>query len=99
MRNFPTTPGSRGSLDGSFSAYHTPDSASRGVNFRSSINGSARVSRLRNVEGVDAGAGDLVGKQESERWKAKNTRRQHLVRNLKKAIGEKKEKVRGVEDM
>lgn len=99
IRNYPATPGSRGSLDGSFSAYHTPESASRSVNFRSSINGSARVSRLRNVEGVGAGAGDLVGKQESERWKAKNTRRQHLVGNLKKAIGEKKEKVRGVEDM
>lgn len=96
IRTFPTTPGSRGSLDGSFSAYQTPDSASRGVNLRSSINGSARVSRLRNVEGV--GAGDLGGKQESEQWKAKNTRRQHIVGNLKKAIGEK-EKVRGVDDM
>lgn len=99
VRTFPTTPGSRGSLDGSFSAYHTPDSASRAMNFRSSINGSARVSRLRNVEGVGAAAGDLVGKQESERWKAKSTRRQHLVGNLKKAFGEKKGKVRGVEDM
>lgn len=95
LRNFPTTPGSRGSLDGSISAYHTPDSASRGVNFRSSINGSARVSRLRSVEGV----GDVVGKQGSEQWRAKAQRRQHLVGGLKKAIEEKKSKVRGVDDM
>lgn len=95
LRNFPTTPGSRGSLDGSISAYHTPDSASRGVNFRSSINGSARASRLRSVEGV----GDMVGKQGSEQWRAKAQRRQHLVGGLKKAIEEKRSKVRGVDDM
>ncbi|KJK64690.1 hypothetical protein P875_00011089 [Aspergillus parasiticus SU-1] len=88
----PTTPGSRGSIDGPLSAYHTPDSAAR---FRSSINGSARASRLRSVEGV----GDLASKEESAQWKAKVQRRQHIVRNLKKAIGEKKSKVRSVDDL
>ena len=88
----PTTPGSRGSLDGPLSAYHTPDSAAR---FRSSINGSARASRLRSVEGV----GNLVSKEESAQWKAKVQRRQHIVGNLKKAIGEKKSKVRSVDDL
>lgn len=95
LRNFPTTPGSHGSFDGSFSAYHTPDSASRGVNFRSSINGSARVSRLRSVGGV----GEVVGKHDCDRWRAKAQRRQHLVSGLKKAVEEKKSKVRGVDDM
>ncbi|KAF7593500.1 hypothetical protein BBP40_011411 [Aspergillus hancockii] len=89
---FPTTPGSRGSVDGPVSAYHTPDSASR---FRSSINGSARASRLRSVEGVV----DLVSKEESAQWRAKLQRRQHIVGNLKKAIGEKKTKFRGVDDL
>lgn len=94
VRSFPATPGSRGSFDG-LSAYNTPDSASRGSNFRSSINGSARASKLRSVEG----AGDLVSKDESGRWKAKVHRRQHIVGSLKKAIGEKKSKVRGVDDL
>lgn len=94
VRSFPTTPGSRGSLDG-LSAYHTPDSASRGLNFRSSINGSARASKLWSVEG----AGDLVSKDKSGRWKAKAHRRQHIVGSLKKAIGVKKSKVRGVDDL
>ncbi|KAE8388104.1 hypothetical protein BDV23DRAFT_117700 [Aspergillus alliaceus] len=89
---FPTTPGSRGSVDGAVSAYHTPDSAAR---FRSSINGSARASRLRSVERV----GDLVSKEESTQWRAKMQRRQHIVENLKKAIGEKKSKVRSVDDL
>ncbi|KAE8354672.1 hypothetical protein BDV28DRAFT_130458 [Aspergillus coremiiformis] len=89
---FPTTPGSRGSLDGPVSAYHTPDSATR---FRSSINGSARASRLRDVEGV----GDLVSKEDSAQWRSKMQRRQHIIGNLKKAIGEKKSKVRGVDDL
>ena len=95
LRNFPTTPGSRGSPDGNLSAYHTPDSASRGVNFRSSINGSARASRLRSVEGI----GEMAGKSDNERWRAKTQRRQHLVGGLKKAIEEKKSKVRKVDDM
>ncbi|EHA19629.1 hypothetical protein ASPNIDRAFT_199297, partial [Aspergillus niger ATCC 1015] len=89
MGRFPTTPGS----DGPNSAYHTPDSATRG--FRSSINGSARASRLRNVEGV----GELVTREESTQWKTKRQRRQHIVGSLKKAIGEKKSKVRGVDDL
>ncbi|OGM50398.1 nuclear pore complex subunit Nup159 [Aspergillus bombycis] len=88
----PTTPGSRGSIDGPVSAYHTPDSAAR---FRSSINGSSRASRLRDVEGV----GDLVSKEESAQWKAKVQRRQCIVGNLKKAISEKKSKVRSVDDV
>lgn len=94
LRAFPATPGSRGSVDG-LSAYHTPDSASRGINFRSSITGSARASRLRSVEAT----GDLGTKQESERWRAKAHRKQHIADSLKKAIGEKKVKVRGVDDM
>ncbi|GKZ38448.1 hypothetical protein AbraIFM66950_010671 [Aspergillus brasiliensis] len=89
MGRFPTTPGS----DGPNSAYHTPDSATRG--FRSSINGSARASRLRNVEGV----GELVSREESAQWKTKRQRRQNIVGSLKKAIGEKKSKVRGVDDL
>ncbi|KAE8373735.1 hypothetical protein BDV26DRAFT_271405 [Aspergillus bertholletiae] len=88
----PTTPGSRGSIDGPLSAYHTPDSATR---FRSSLNGSARASRLRSVEGVS----DLVSKEESAQWKTKVQRRQHIVENLKRAIGEKKSKVRSVDDL
>lgn len=95
LRNFPTAPGSHGSPDGNLSAYHTPDSASRGMNFRSSINGSARASRLRSVGGI----GEMAGKPDSERWRAKTQRRQHLVGGLKKAIEEKKSKVRGVDDM
>ncbi|PWY70968.1 hypothetical protein BO70DRAFT_432056 [Aspergillus heteromorphus CBS 117.55] len=71
-------------------AYHTPDSAARG-NFRSSITGS----RLRSVEG----ASELVSKEESAQWKTKLQRRQHIVGSLKRAIGEKKTKVRGVDDL
>lgn len=85
---FPATPGSRGSIDGS--AYHTPESASRGVNFRASINGSARHSRLRSVEGVSQN----VIQGESASWKTKNARRQQLVGNLKTAIEKKDDKVR-----
>ncbi|KAE8153406.1 hypothetical protein BDV25DRAFT_27623 [Aspergillus avenaceus] len=89
---FPATPGSRGSVDGPISAYHTPDSATR---FRSSINGSARASRLRSVEGVS----DLVTQEESTQYKAKTQRRQNIVGNLKRAIGEKKVKIRSVDDV
>ncbi|KAJ5595041.1 uncharacterized protein N7459_001249 [Penicillium hispanicum] len=90
---FPATPGSRGSFDGS--AYHTPESVSRGVNFRASINGSARHSRLRSVEGIGA----VVVQEESARWKTKNKRREHLVGNLKKAIEKKEIKVRSADDL
>lgn len=85
---FPATPGSRGSIDGS--AYHTPESASRGANFRASINGSSRHSRLRSVEGVSQN----VIQGESTSWKSKNLRRQQLVGNLKTAIEKKEGKVR-----
>ncbi|KAJ6128971.1 hypothetical protein N7471_010188 [Penicillium samsonianum] len=89
----PMTPGSRGSIDGS--AYHTPDSVSRGLNFRASINGSVRHSRLRSVEG----AGEPVLPQEDAvQYKAKKSRRQHLNANLKKAFEDKQAKVRGVDD-
>ncbi|CAI7618928.1 unnamed protein product [Penicillium discolor] len=89
----PMTPGSRGSVDGS--AYHTPESASRGLNFRASINGSVRQSRLRSVEG----AGETALPQEDAiQYKAKKSRRQHLNANLKKAFEDKQAKVRGVDD-
>lgn len=88
----PATPGSRGSLDGS--AYHTPDSASRGANFRASINGSAKHSLLRGVEA----AGPAIAHEERSRWKAKASRRQQQVRNLKKAFEEKETKVRSADD-
>ncbi|CAG7935259.1 unnamed protein product [Penicillium nalgiovense] len=89
----PMTPGSRGSIDGS--AYHTPDSASRGLNFRASITGSVRQSRLRSVEG--AGEPEL-SQEDAVEYKAKKSRRQHLNANLKKAFEDKQAKVRGVED-
>lgn len=91
----PTTPGSTTSRDGPVSSYHTPESAGRAINFRSSVNGSARASRLRNVNG----ANDLVSKTETVQWKMKSRRRQHLVGSLKKAIDEKKVKVRSADDM
>ncbi|KAJ5776467.1 uncharacterized protein N7511_001478 [Penicillium nucicola] len=90
----PMTPGSRGSFDGS--AYHTPESATRGLNFRASVMGSAKQSRLRSVEG--AGQQDAAGQEEATRWKTKSARRQHLVQNLKNAIEGKKIKVRSVDD-
>ncbi|PYI18453.1 hypothetical protein BO99DRAFT_474286 [Aspergillus violaceofuscus CBS 115571] len=89
---FPTTPGSRGSVDG---PYHTPDSASRAISFRSSINGSARASRLRNVEAVQ----DLVSSEETAQWKAKVQRKQQIVESLRSAIGAKKSRVRTVNDL
>ncbi|KAF7116479.1 hypothetical protein CNMCM5793_004767 [Aspergillus hiratsukae] len=92
LARFPTTPGSRGSIDGPLSAYHTPESAGR---FRSSVNGSAKASRLRNIEAV----GELATKEETAQWKNKMLRRQHIVGNLKKVIEAKKSKVRGVDDL
>jgi nucleoporin NUP159 len=90
----PATPGSRGSIDGGVSAYHTPESATRGVNFRSSVNGSARASRLRNIETTTG-----LATKESAQWKAKMQRRQQIVGGLKQAIEQKKSKVRGVDDV
>ncbi|KAL3460445.1 hypothetical protein BJX64DRAFT_184823 [Aspergillus heterothallicus] len=95
LGKLPTTPGSRGSLDGAVTSYHTPESATRGLHFRSSINGSIKGSRLRVMEA----SGDLGSKRESEQWKAKVHRKQHIMSNLKKAIGEKKSKVRSVDDL
>jgi nucleoporin NUP159 len=89
---FPATPGSRGSIDGS--AYHTPESASRGVNFRASINGSAKHSRLRSVDV----AGPITSREDTNQWKANAQRRKHLVASLKGAIEKKEKKVRGVDE-
>ncbi|KAJ5669709.1 hypothetical protein N7462_010779 [Penicillium macrosclerotiorum] len=90
---FPTTPGSRGSIDNS--AYHTPESASRGGNFRASITGSAKHSRLRSVDI----AGPVVVREDTSQWKAKTERRKHLVGNLKSAFEKRKVKVRGMDDL
>ncbi|KAL2815790.1 hypothetical protein BDW59DRAFT_166681 [Aspergillus cavernicola] len=92
---FPTTPGSHGSLNGPISPYHTPDSTARGVNFRSSINGSAKASRLRATGAV----GDLGSMRESAQWKTKMQRKQHIMGSLKKVIDEKQSKVRSVDDL
>jgi nucleoporin NUP159 len=91
----PVTPGSRGSRDdGSRSAYHTPESTNR---FRSSINESARHSRLRSVQ-LD-GESMPVTIQDSGRWTARAQRRQEMVGNLKKAIESKPVKVRSLDDL
>lgn len=89
IAQIPNTPGSRGSVDGS--AYHTPESASRGLNFRASVNGSTRTSHLRNVQGA--------AQDESSEWREKYLRRQQLVANLKKAIEKKPTKVRSIDDL
>ncbi|CEO60586.1 hypothetical protein PMG11_05206 [Penicillium brasilianum] len=93
VARFPATPGSRGSIDGS--AYHTPESASRGLNFRASINGSAKHSRLRSV---DIAGPVAVREGSTTQWKAKAQRRKHLVGSLKEAIEKKEKKVRGIDD-
>lgn len=90
---FPATPGSN---DGIRSMYHTPESTAHGLNFRSSINGSSKVSGLRSVIN---GPADMVGRQETERWKIKAQRRKEIVGNIKKAVGERKVHVRGVDDL
>jgi nucleoporin NUP159 len=89
----PMTPGSRGSIDGS--SYHTPESVSRGLNFRASVNGSVRRSRLRSVEG--AGESDF-SQEDAIAYKEKKSRRQHLNDNLKKIFEDKQTKVRGVDE-
>ncbi|KAL1986543.1 hypothetical protein VTN96DRAFT_6121 [Rasamsonia emersonii] len=89
----PVTPGSRGSReDGPRSAYHTPESTSK---FRSSINESGRHSRLRNVN-FEA---DFATVQDSERWKARNQRRKEVMGNLKKAVENRRIKVRSLDDL
>jgi nucleoporin NUP159 len=92
LGRFPATPGSRGSIDGS--AYHTPESASRGVNFRGSINGSAKHSRLRSVDV----AGPITSREDTNQWKVKSQRRKHLIASLKGAIEKKEKKVREVDE-
>ncbi|KAL4791003.1 hypothetical protein BDV19DRAFT_315605 [Aspergillus venezuelensis] len=91
----PATPGSRGTVDDQISSYHTPESSVRGFNFRSSINGSAKGSRLRSMET----AGDFGGRAEVTQWKAKMQRKQHMMGCLKKAVSEKGTKVRSVDDL
>jgi len=88
----PATPGSRGSIDGS--AYHTPESASRGINFRASVNSSAKQSRLRSVELAGSAA---AAQEEIAQWKSKSTRRKDVVQNLRSAIEKKQTKVRSVD--
>lgn len=87
---YPTTPGS---VDGRVSAYHTPESA-RAVNLRSSVNGSTMGNRFRNV----GEAGEMVTAEDTGRWKTKAQRKKYLVGSLKKAIYDKKSKVRGVDE-
>ena len=91
---FPTTPGSRDSReDGARSEYHTPEN--NGVYFRSSINASGRKSTLRHANGM----GEVISSADHERWKVKVNRRKEIATNLKTAIGERKFKVRGVDDL
>lgn len=99
----PRTPGSRGSVNGS--AYHTPESASRGVNFRASNNGSARGSRLRMAETTISGpvseesVPEELALEEGAQWKANTTRRKNLVGNLKKAFDKKQPRVRSMDEL
>lgn len=83
-------PGNPGS-DGGPSAYQTPESASR---FRSSINGSAKHSRLRSVN-LQL---DLLSIQDGDGWKSRTRRRREIVGNLKRAIGERPVRVRTMDD-
>jgi nucleoporin NUP159 len=83
----PVTPGS----DGGPSAYQTPESVSR---FQSSINGSARHSRLRSVNFQL----DLLSIQDNDGWKTRTRRRKEIVGNLKRAIGERPVRVRTMDD-
>ncbi|KAL2870779.1 FG-nucleoporin NUP159 [Aspergillus lucknowensis] len=95
LGKIPPTPRPRGSIDGPISPYHTPEPTARGVSFRSSVNGSAKGSRLRAAEAL----GDLGSKRESTQWKAKMQRKQHIMGSLRKAIDEKQSKIRSVDDI
>ena len=86
---FPSTPRS---ANGSTTAYHTPDSTGR---FRQSANGSARTSRLGDVEGTED---YLIHRRASGHWKERTRRRKHLVDNLRHALAGKKPRVRGVDE-
>ncbi|EED23444.1 nuclear pore complex subunit Nup159, putative [Talaromyces stipitatus ATCC 10500] len=83
----PVTPDS----DGKRSPYQTPQSTSR---FQASVNGSARHSRLRNVNFQS----ESIPNQDSDEWKTRTRRRKEIARNLKRAIGERKVKVRTMDD-
>ncbi|CAI7589432.1 unnamed protein product [Penicillium bialowiezense] len=86
----PMTPGSVDS-----SSYHTPESGSRGINFRASVNGSVRKSRLRSVEGAEE---HEFPQEDAIVYKTKKSRRQQLNSNLKQAFEDKQAKVRSVDD-
>ena len=77
--------------EGVRSPYGTPLSASR---FQTNMNGSARHSRLRSVNFQL----DPISKQDSDEWKARTRRRKEVSDNLKKAFGERKVKVRTMDD-
>lgn len=77
--------------EGGRSPYGTPLSASR---LQASMNGSTRHSRLRSVNFQL----DPVLGQDSNEWKARTQRRKEVSDNLKKAIGERKVKVRTMDD-
>ena len=96
MDLYPMTPLSRDSANGSITAYHTPDSASQALNmFRYSMNGSARASRLRDVEGTND---YLIHRRATEHWRERTQRRKCLVDNLRHALETKRSQVRGVDD-
>ncbi|OKL55768.1 hypothetical protein UA08_08997 [Talaromyces atroroseus] len=83
----PDTPDS----DGGLSAYQTPESASR---FQSSVNGSARHSRLRSVN-LQL---DLLSIHDNQGWNTRTRRRKEIVGNLKRAIEERPIRVRTMDD-
>ncbi|KAK2744432.1 hypothetical protein FQN55_006759 [Onygenales sp. PD_40] len=91
----PTTPGSRGSVDGGIrSSYHTPESSSH-LRFRSSLLGSTGKSLLQNVSGPS----DLVLAEDSQRWKTKTARRREVVGHVRTALLDRKVKVRGMDEI
>lgn len=75
------------------SSYHTPESTSM---FRSSMNGSARHSRLRSVNNIEL---DYVSGQDSDHWKARAQRRKEIIGNLKVAVAHRHVKVRTLDDV
>lgn len=92
VARYPVTPGSRDSRDGGTrSEYHTPES---GAHLRSSLGASGRKSALRRINGVDA-----VSLSDQDKWKSKMNRRKEIVTDLKTAVGERKFKVRAVDDL
>jgi nucleoporin NUP159 len=84
----PVTPGSRTSReDGPVSAYHTPELTDPP---RFNVPGPAKPGLLRSAHG------GFLPQQERERWQVKAHRRKEILDNLKRAVGAKKARVRGV---